>query len=137
MAARTEAYVDTPAFIAFLDRSDTDHELFAELFSRPPALLTSTLVIAEGHAWFLRRYDRSRALQFLSFLESLTPLRIVSTGPQDLAAVYKLLRRFRDQDLTLADAMGLHLLGHHRIKSCWSTDPHLALTGVPLAGWGR
>jgi predicted nucleic acid-binding protein len=63
MAGRIEAYVDTSALIAFLDRSDTHHLTFRRLFAAPPALLTTTLVIAEGHAWFLRRYDRTRALR--------------------------------------------------------------------------
>lgn len=50
MATRTEVYVDTSAFIAFVDRSDTHHPLFRRLFSRPPGLITTTLVVAEGHA---------------------------------------------------------------------------------------
>jgi predicted nucleic acid-binding protein len=57
MAGKTDAYVDTSALIAFVDRSDTYHLTFRRLFAKPPALLTTTLVIAEGHAWFLRRYD--------------------------------------------------------------------------------
>ena len=66
MATRLEAYVDTSAFIAFVDRSDTHHPLFRRLFSAPPVIVTTTLVVAEGHAWILRRYDRTRALQFLA-----------------------------------------------------------------------
>ena len=61
------AYVDTSALIAFRDRSDTHHALFRRLFADPPQLVTTALVIAEGHAWFLRRYDRTRALQFMAF----------------------------------------------------------------------
>ena len=47
MAGKTKAYVDTSALIAFADRSDTYHALFRRLFSEPPALLTTTLVVAE------------------------------------------------------------------------------------------
>ena len=54
MARRTECYVDTAAFIAFLDRSDSYHSLFKRLFSDPPPLVTSALVIAEGHGWFAK-----------------------------------------------------------------------------------
>ena len=70
MAGKIEGYVDTSALIAFLDRSDSHHLTFRALFADPPALLTTTLVIAEGHAWFLRRYDRTRALQFLALIET-------------------------------------------------------------------
>ena len=35
MARKTEWYVDTSAWIAFLDRSDSYHSLFRRLFSDP------------------------------------------------------------------------------------------------------
>src|SRR5437016_3418791 len=129
MAKKTEAYVDTSALIAFADRSDTYHQLFKSLFSDPPPLTTSSLVIAEGHGWFLRRYDRTRALQFLNMVEIMKPLRIKAVGQQQQQAAIEILRRFADQDLTLTDAVGLHLMQIGRIKSCWSTDFHLGLTG--------
>jgi len=132
MAGRTEAYVDTSALIAFADRSDTYHPTFRRLFAEPPSLLTTTLVVAEGHAWFLRRYDRTRALQFLAMIEDLTPLTVAAVGPKEQATATELLRRFSDQDLTVTDAVGIHLMKAQRIRVCWSTDFHLALTGVPL-----
>ena len=132
MAGKTKAYVDTSALIAFADRSDTYHALFRRLFSEPPALLTTTLVVAEGHAWFLRRYDRTRALQFLAMIEDMKPLEVAPVGATEQVAAGRLLRRFSDQDLTLTDAAGLYLMNRHKIRSCWSTDFHLGLTGVPL-----
>jgi predicted nucleic acid-binding protein len=50
MAKKIEAYVDTSALIAFVDRSDTHHSLFRRLFSDPPELTTTPLVVAEGRA---------------------------------------------------------------------------------------
>ena len=132
MAERTEAYVDTSALIAFADRSDTYHVLFRRLFSEPPPLLTTTLVVAEGHGWFLRRYDRTRALHFIAMLEAMQPLSVVAVGADEQGGSIRLLRRFSDQDLTLVDAAGLHLMETRRIASCWSTDRHLGLTGIPL-----
>jgi predicted nucleic acid-binding protein len=132
MDRRTESYVDTSAFIAFLDRSDSYHALFKRLFSDPPRLATSALVIAEGHGWFLRRYDQIRAVQFLTFIET---LKVVAIQPFDAAALAKsakLARKFVDQKLTLADAHGLAVMAERRITSCWSTDRHLGLTGIPL-----
>lgn len=132
MAGRIEAYVDTSALIALADRSDTYHVTFLRLFSAPPRLLTTTLVIAEGHAWFLRRYDRTRALQFLAMVEDMSPLAVAAVGPGEQAKAAGILRRFSDQDLTMTDAVGLHVMRAHRIAVCWSTDFHLRITGVPL-----
>jgi predicted nucleic acid-binding protein len=132
MARSRDAYVDTSALIAFVDRSDTYHPLFRQLFAKPPKLLTTSLVISEGHAWFLRRYDRTRALQFLGLIESLRPLSIASVGPKELEAGAAVMRKFSDQDLTLTDAVGLALMKEKKTGTCWSTDFHLGLTGVPL-----
>jgi predicted nucleic acid-binding protein len=132
MAGKADAYVDTSAFIAFLDRSDSYHDIFRRLFAKPPRLVTTPLVIAEGHGWFLRRYDRTRALQFLAMVQDLTPLNVLSVGPKEQTEASKVLRRFSDQDLTLTDAVGLHVMAEQRLRTCWSTDFHLGLTGVTL-----
>ena len=132
MVTRTEAYVDTSAFIAFVDTSDSYHALFNRLFADPPKLVTTPLVIAEGHGWFLRRYDRYRALQFVGLIESLDVLTITNPTHADRAASFALLRKFSDQNLTLVDALGLHVMAARKSTVCWSTDFHLGLTNVPL-----
>ena len=132
MAAKTDAYVDTSALIAFSDRSDSYHTLFRRLFAEPPPLLTTALVVAEGHGWFLKRYDRTRALQFAAMIEDMKFLEVVAAGDREVRAGTELLRRFADQDLTLVDAVGLHVMSECRSAICWSTDFHLGLTGVPL-----
>lgn len=132
MATRNEAYVDTSALISFSDRSDTYHMLFRRLFADPPRLITTTLVIAEAHGWFLRRYDSHRGLQFLGMIEQMRPLAILSVAKKEQQAGATLLRRFSDQRLTLTDAVGLHIMRSRGVASCWSTDRHLALGGTPL-----
>src|SRR5919109_386723 len=97
MARRTDGYVDTSAFIAFADRSDSHHALFKRLFSEPPTLRTTTMVIAEGHGWFLKRYDRTRGLQFLAMIEEMKFLEIIPTGQRELDAATAILRKFSDQ----------------------------------------
>ena len=133
MALSAEAYVDTSALIAFADRSDTWHGIFLRLFSNPPRLITTSLVLAEGHGWFLKRYDRTKALQFLAMVECIRPLELIPTKDREIEAATALMRRFPDQNLTLADSIGLHAMDTHRISVCWSTDFRLGLTGVPLA----
>lgn len=132
MATKTEAYVDTSALIAFLDRSDSYHPLFRRLFSSPPRLVASALVVAEGHGWFLRRYDRNRAIQFLNFVDDLSVLAIQNFGREELTKTSRLAKKFSDQSLTLADAHGLVIINERRISSCWSTDRHLGITGAKL-----
>jgi hypothetical protein len=66
------------ALIAFADRSDTCHPLFRRLSADPAHPLTSSLVIAEGHAWFLRRYDATRGLEFMAMIGEMPFLSIAA-----------------------------------------------------------
>lgn len=132
MATKTKAYVDTAAFISFLDVSDSYHHLFKQLFNRPPMLLTTSLVVAEGHGWFLRRYDVYRATQFLNFISCIEDLKIESVGEKEITASTPIIKKFNDQKLTLADAIGLSLMKRDKITLCWSTDKHMALEGARL-----
>lgn len=132
MGGKTDCYVDTSALIAFLDRSDSHHPLFRRLFSKPPPLVMSALVIAEGHGWFLRRYDQGRAIQFLNLVSELPMMAIQAFDGEELTEVTRLVKKFHDQPLTLTDAHGLVMISQHRISTCWSTDRHLGLTGARL-----
>ena len=131
MARKTESYVDTSAFIAFLDQSDSYYPSVKRMFADPPALTTSALVIAEGHGWFLRRYDQRRALAFLNFIQAL-PIRIAAFDGLELGKAHAFVKKFADQKLTLADAHGLAIIKTQGIATCWSTDRHLGLTGATL-----
>ncbi len=132
MAKKSECYVDTSAFIAFLDRSDSFHPRFGRLFSEPPSLIASALVVAEGYGWFLRRYDQRRAVQFLAFIDALPSLTIRGFDASELAKAGRIVKKFADQGLTLADAHGLAIMRERRIGCCWSTDRHLGLEGASL-----
>ncbi len=133
MAQKSECYVDTSGFIAFLDKSDSYHPLYRRLFSEPPPLVTSALVIVEGHGWFLRRYDGRRAVQFLAFIGTLPALTIEAFDAEALGRASRIVKKYADQKLTLADAQGLTIMQARKPSACWSTDRHLGLGGVPLA----
>jgi len=90
-------------------------------------------VVAEGHGWFLRRYDSRRAVEFLRFIAEMAALQIEKFDREELAKADRLIKKYLDQDLTLADAHGLALIHERRISTCWSTDRHLTLTGAVLA----
>lgn len=124
--------VDTAGFIAFLDKSDSYHSLYRRLFSEPPPLVTSALVIAEGHGWFLRRYHQHRAVQFLAFVGTWPALTIEAFDAEALGRASRIVKKQGDQKLTLADAHGLAIMQARKPNACWSTDRHLGLGGVPL-----
>lgn len=71
-----------------------------------------------------RRFSRKEPKQLV--------VRLISVGPDEHAGGVRMLRKFSDQDLSLTDAVGLHLMKARRIAKCWSADFHLRLTGVSL-----
>ena len=95
-------------------------------------MVTSALVIAEGHGWFLRRYDHRRAVEFLSFTRELPQLVIEPFDNEAIRAATDVIKKFSDQTLTLADAHALVIMKQRRIRECWSTDRHLTLMGAAL-----
>ena len=105
--------------------------IYARRVGRQTAL-SSALVVAERHGWFLRRYDQRRAIRFLAFLDALPGLTVCGFDAAELIKAGRIVKRFSDQGLTLADAHGLAIMKERRIGSCWSTDRHLGLDGASL-----
>jgi hypothetical protein len=95
-------------------------------------LVTSALVIAEGHGWFLRCNDEQRALQFLIFVDAMPDLTVQPFDTAELGKATRILKKFADHQLTFADSHGLAIVNERRIITCWSTDRHLGLTGASL-----
>ena len=69
---------------------------------------------------------------FMAMVEDMTPLKVFPVGPMEIAAATVIMRKYKDQDLTLADAAGLHHMSARKLRHCWSTDFHLGLGGAAL-----
>src|SRR2546429_9168984 len=87
----------------------------------------------------IRRPPRSTLFPYTTLFRSMRvpqsaalPRGQRDTGPRELDAAIAIPRKFSDQDLSLVDATSLGLMSARRIRSCWSTDLHLGLTGIPL-----
>lgn len=128
---RPPPFIDSGAFIALLDRSDRLHPMVEPLFANPPRqLVTSLLVVAETHGWFLHRLGEEAARAFHAFLDELPGLRLLGVNSAHHAAIRKKLDRLRGAKLTYVDASSLVWLEQLRIPSVWGTDHNLALEGA-------
>ena len=124
-------YVDTSAFIAFLDRSDSYHPTYRRLFMDPPALATSALTIAEGHGWFLRLYDSRRAIEFLkakvSTKEAVPHLKKDIDAGKDVEKSVRLLMKIQDPSVPPILAK---VLVKHVKKKTFTRDVLVELLGM-------
>jgi predicted nucleic acid-binding protein len=126
-------FIDSGAFIAFLDRSDTLHEpVVAQFARRPRRWFTSVPVVAETYGWFLHRLGEDAARTFRLLIAELPALRVLGAGPPHLAAVHQELERLRGTKLTWVDASSLVNLRRHRIPVVWGADHHLGIEGAKV-----
>lgn len=128
-----EAFLDSGAFVAFLDRSDRQHHEAVALFgSPPPRLATSVLVVSESYSWFLHRTGEAGARNFRRLLAELPGLRILDASERHREAVWRKLDALRGAKLTFVDASGLVCLEEEGITTVWGTDFDLALEGATV-----
>jgi hypothetical protein len=100
-------------------------------------------VVAEGHGWFLRRYDQRRAIQFLAFLDVLPGLTIRGFGAAELIQAGHIVKKYSDQGLTLADAHGIAIMkgtgsvaaGPRTAIWAWAGFPWLFERSPSAGGW--
>jgi predicted nucleic acid-binding protein len=124
-------FLDSGIFIAFLDRSDREHAVAADLFSDPPQRWYSSFaVVSETYGWFLHRLGEDAARTFRRALEDLPHLVLLPLDGAHHAAVVRKLQRLRGRRLTYVDASSLVFLEHLRIREVWGTDLDLALEGA-------
>ena len=95
--------LDTGPLVAFFDRSDASHEWAREQWTQAPLpMLTCEAVLAEA-AYLLREHAGLPGQKLLALFE-----RKIITAPFSLEAhagvVSRLLERYSDQEMQLADA---------------------------------
>jgi len=128
-----DVFIDSGAFIALLDRSDSSHRDTVALFSRRPRRWsTSVPVVAETYGWFLRRLGEAAARKFRLFLGELPALRLLGADARHLAGVHAKLESLRGAKLTWVDASSLVWLEEKKIHTVWGTDHHLSLEGAKV-----
>lgn len=128
-----QVFIDSGAFIAFLDRSDRQHSTVAALFSRKPRRWsTSTLVLAETYGWFLHRLGEDAARRFRLFTDELPRLQLLGAGVAHRRSVSGKLDALRGCKLTYVDASSLVWLEEKSIPTVWGTDHHLSLEGATV-----
>ncbi len=111
---------DTGPLVAFLVRQEQHHRwACAAMDSLRPPLLTCEPVLAEA-AHLLGRYGRSSD-PLLALIER-GVLNIAFAVESELAPIRHLIRRYRDQPMSLADACLVRLAELHEKPRVWTLD---------------
>ena len=130
------AFVDTSAWYPLADATHPDHQALVDALRvrvrRGVAVVTSNLVVAESHALLLRRVGRDVALAFLEAVRR-PPNRIEHVTPErEDVAVDDWIRRFADQNFSLADATSFAIMSELGIDEALTLDRHFATAGFTM-----
>lgn len=122
----TTLFVDTGAFYAAADGSDTHHTEAAATFKARGTtgdLLTTDHVVVES--WFLirARLGRAAALQFWDAMES-GVVRVMGVSSADFVRARRIARDWPDQAFSIVDCTSFAAMERLRIHEAFAFDAH-------------
>lgn len=131
-----EVFVDAGAWIAVINQRDAFHAeaapFYARLLREKRPLVTTNLVVAEAYAMIRRHAGYQPAIGFLDSVRLSSRLtKIYSTEALEIEAE-KTLRRYTDQDFSLADAVSFLVMQQWRITEAFAFDGHFATAGFKV-----
>ena len=134
----SQVFVDTSAWYAIIDASDSEHQgaaaSLAGLARARARLATSSHVLAELHRLILHRSHRQAALEAVRRIRGTPRGEVIHPDEDDLAAAIGLLERYSDQDLTLTDALSFAVMRRTGIQRAFAYDHDFAVAGFELIG---
>lgn len=134
----TPVFVDTSAWYAITDRTDTDHPSAAATLKRlansRARLVTTGHVLAELHRLTLHRSHRQAAAEAVRRIVSTPRVELVHADAADLDAALGWIDRFADQDFTLTDAIGFAVMDRLGMRRAFAYDADFTVAGFDLVG---
>jgi predicted nucleic acid-binding protein len=96
---------------------------------RPPALITTNLVIGETWTFLRRRTGHAEAVTFLDAVQGTSRVSIVSVAAQVEAAAWAWLRRHDERDYSFVDATSFEVMRQQRIREALAFDGDFTAAG--------
>lgn len=130
------AFVDTSAYFALFNDKDVDHSrvvaIIRLLATSQARLFTTNFVVAETHAFVLRRMGRSIATSVLHDLDQSATI-IVRVSLADERRAREIIDQDADKDFSLTDAMSFAVMRRLRIGRAVTLAAHFAQFGFGIA----
>jgi len=132
----TALIVDTSALLAFFDASEPDHEAVSAVLAPADVLVVSPYVVAELDYLVATRHGVDNELAVLDELAA-GAWRLAAFDDDDLQSASRIIARYRDQKIGVADASIMVLAERYRTRSVATLDHRhfavlTALDGGPL-----
>ena len=136
-AAVKAAFLDTSGWFAALSPKESAHKAalsaYRDWIEGGTQLVTTNLVVAEMQMLVMRFRGPAEGVRFVDTLYQDATHEVVFVDRNlERGAVDGWLRRFRDQALSLADAVSFEVMRTRRIRKALALDEHFGLAGFEV-----
>lgn len=132
-----KVFVDATAWIALNDRGDQYHQaavaIYHRLLQERRFLVTTNLVVAEAQIIIRRKGGFDPAIRFLESIRQTHRLQMIYADPDIDLLAGRILRQFRDHELSLADAVSFAVMRQREITDAFTFDRHFQVAGFVQA----
>jgi predicted nucleic acid-binding protein len=131
------AFLDTSGWFAALSPREAKHRpalaAYRTWIEAGDELVTTNLVVAEMQILLMRFRGSDEGLRFIDSVYQDPTHQVVFVDRElERAAVDQWLRRYRDQRLSLADAVSFEVMRGRRIRRALTIDEHFSLVGFEM-----
>jgi uncharacterized protein len=131
-----EVFVGACAWIDISDTRSARHAVAAATYRRLPReryeLITTNLVLAESYVMVHRYVGYRAAIELLISVRTSEHVRLIYSDRYIEAEADAVLKRYADQDFSLADAVSFVVMRQRGIQSAFSFDHHFVTAGFAL-----
>lgn len=133
---RPVVFVDTSAWLALVNKSDTFHlkakEIRDTLLRNRATFVITDFIIVEIANCLSRIPFRSTAIQLISFIKASEDIEIVSIDKEIYDESWSLYCSHQDKEWGLTDCTSFVVMNHNQIKEAFSTDHHFEQAGFKI-----
>lgn len=126
-------FVDTSAWIAVVNSRDQYHpvagDFYRHCFRNYKRLITSNLVVAETYIMLRLDCGSAVALQWWEMITDSIKIEVVYTDAGLTADAFNLIKKYKDQRISLTDAVSFKIMEEQRIKEAFTFDSHFSTAG--------
>ncbi len=124
-----KVFIDTGAFLALANKSDSLHDLTATVYreavDQNATFYTSNYVIDETITLVRARANHKAAVAFINSLD-ISRIKILRVADRDERTAKDIFIKYRDKDFSFTDCTSFALMDKHPINSALSLDKHFS-----------
>ncbi len=126
-------FIDTSAWVAVVNSRDQYHPVargfYRHCFSNYSRFITSNLVVAETYIMLRLDCGSAVALQWWEMISDSIKIEVIYADAGSTVDAFNLIRKYKDQRISLADAVSFKIMEELGMKEAFTFDSHFSMAG--------